>query len=88
MQTVGRSLLSSLLINLIDSFDTRSEHEKQEEIKMLDAIRNGPKSMRVVGRGTVVVDPEEIANSPSFKRDLERARLLVEHCNKIRNNKG
>jgi hypothetical protein len=88
MQTVGRTMLSSLLINLIDLVDTRDEHEKQEEIKILNAIRNGPKSMRVVGRGTVVVDPEEIANSPSFKRDLERARLLVEHCNKIRNNKG
>lgn len=85
MQVVRVVSAKDLLFALLDLIDTRSESEKQQEKKLIDAIKNGPKTLRVVGRGTLMVDPEEIANSPSFKRDLERARKLVEQT---RNNKG
>ena len=48
---------------------------------MLAMIHNRPKSMRVVGRGTVVVDPKEICNSPQFRADLVRSRQLIEMKN-------
>ncbi|MDR6354423.1 hypothetical protein Q3H58_001094 [Pseudomonas psychrotolerans] len=33
--------------------------------------------MRVVGRGTVRIDPAEVFDSPEFKEDLDRARRLI-----------
>lgn len=84
MQIINKKLLEELLIGTIELFDSRSDYEKQEEKKLIEAIRNAPKSLRVVGRGTIVVDPAEIANSPGFKRDLQRAKELVEYQNRKR----
>ncbi len=51
----------------------------EEERRILEAIeKSGFKTMRVVGRGTLTVDPQEITNSAEFKRYAEKARLLVE----------
>ncbi len=70
--------MNTFIEKLFSFFDRRSEYEKQDDERMIEAIRNGPKSMRVVGRGTIVVDPEEIYNSPQFRADLEKARVLIE----------
>ncbi len=51
----------------------------EEEQRILEAIeKSGFTTMRVVGRGTLTVDPREITNSAEFKRYTEKARLLVE----------
>jgi hypothetical protein len=73
--------LQTLIHKILSWFDTRSEYEKRDAERMLAMIRNSPKSMRVVGRGTVVVDPEEIYNSPQFRADLVRSRQLIEMKN-------
>ena len=74
-------MFNSLLSKIFNFFDTRSDYEKRKDERILQAIRNGPKSMRVVGRGAVVVDPEEIVDSPQFQRDLKRATELVRNNN-------
>jgi hypothetical protein len=70
--------MKTLMHRIFSWFDTRSEYEKRDDERMLEMIRNAPKSMRVVGRGAIVVDIEEIYNSPQFQADLERGRKLVE----------
>ncbi|GAC1039052.1 hypothetical protein thsps117_38100 [Pseudomonas sp. No.117] len=49
-----------------------------DELKLAASINNSYKSMRVVGRGTVRIDPAEVFDSPEFKEDLDRARRLIE----------
>ena len=70
-----------MIHKILSWFDTRSEYEKRDTARMLAMIHNRPKSMRVVGRGTVVVDPKEICNSPQFRADLVRSRQLIEMKN-------
>lgn len=73
-------VISQIFFKILSWFDTRSEYEKRDDERIVEMIRNGPKSMRVVGRGTVVVDPKEICNSPQFRADLVRSRQLIEMC--------
>jgi len=48
-----------------------------DDLKLAASINNSYKSMRVVGRGTLRIDPAEIFDSPEFKEDLDRARRLI-----------
>lgn len=50
-----------------------------DEQKVLDAINDsGFKSMRVIGRGTLVVDTKEVTNTNKFKSYAEEAKKIVE----------
>jgi len=49
----------------------------EEERKLAQTINNSYKSLRVVGRGTIRIDPEEVFDSPEFKQDLDRAKRLI-----------
>lgn len=50
-----------------------------EEQRVLDAIKDsGLKSMRVVGRGTLVVDAKEVTNTDKFKDYAKEAKKIVE----------
>lgn len=49
----------------------------KEEAEFVERINNSFKSLRVVGRGTVTVDVQEVQNSPEFKKALARAKELV-----------
>ncbi len=52
----------------------------KEEERVLAAIdESGLKSMRVVGRGTLMVDPLEVARSDVFKKYSEKAKNLVKN---------
>ncbi|TWI53044.1 hypothetical protein IQ22_02883 [Pseudomonas duriflava] len=64
---------TAMFKRLIGLFNTPSE----EELKLAQTINNSYKSLRVVGRGTIRIDPEEIFESPEFKQDLARAKRLV-----------
>ena len=52
----------------------------QDERKVLEAInQSGLKSMRVIGRGTLLVDPKEVTNTDKFKSYVEQAKSIVGH---------
>jgi len=53
-----------------------SPSEQDEKLKRL--VENSYASVRVVGRGTVKIDPEEVRQSDEFKRALKNARAIVE----------
>ena len=44
---------------MIKKILNRTRPISKEDEEIYEAIRNGPKSLRVVGRGTVTVDPAE-----------------------------
>lgn len=51
----------------------------EEEKKVLNAIkRSGLKTMRVVGRGTLIVDTREVTNTDKFKSYARQAKEIVE----------
>ncbi|ENA36593.1 MULTISPECIES: hypothetical protein [Pseudomonas] len=62
-----------MLKHLIGLFRAPSEEER----KLAQTINNSYKSLRVVGRGTIRIDPEEVFDSPEFKQDLDRAKRLI-----------
>jgi hypothetical protein len=63
------NLIKKLLIN-------------SDEQKVLDAIiQSGLKTMRVVGRGTLVVDAKEVTGTDKFRSYAEQAKKIVEQNN-------
>ena len=51
-----------------------------EEQQVLDALaESGLESRRVVGRGTLTVDPKEVTNTDQFKKYADLAKDVVEH---------
>ena len=54
-----------------------SENDK----KMNNLVKNSYKSISVVGRGTIVVDPAEVRSTPEFQEDLKKAKAIVENSN-------
>ncbi len=52
----------------------------EEDRKVLEAVnKSGLKSMRVVGRGTLMVDPVEVTSSDTFKLHAERAKKIIKN---------
>lgn len=49
----------------------------KEDIKLINLIKNSYKTLRVVGRGTIVVDPSEVSNTKEFKEALIKASELI-----------
>lgn len=49
----------------------------ENEIEMVNKIRNSYKSIEVVGRGTVRIDPAEVRRDPVFIENAQKARSLV-----------
>jgi hypothetical protein len=50
-----------------------------DEKKVLEAIKeSGYTTMRVVGRGTLVVDAKEVTGTDKFKKYTEQAKEIVE----------
>ncbi|MCL6381632.1 MULTISPECIES: hypothetical protein [Pectobacterium] len=50
----------------------------ESEMQMIEEIRNSYKSLEVVGRGTVRIDPKEVRQDPAFIAFVEKAKMLVE----------
>jgi hypothetical protein len=64
------------MINLIKKI--LGVYVSPDERRVLDAIdKSGLKSMKVVGRGTLTVDPKEVASSEKFKAYAEQAKSVV-----------
>lgn len=51
--------------------------KEDEEITQL--VNNSWRTLRVVGRGTLRVDPEEVRNSPEFKDAMKRLESLFQN---------
>lgn len=45
--------------------------------KLTALISKSYKSVRVVGRGTVKIDPQEVTQSEEFKAAIEQAKAIV-----------
>ena len=55
----------------------------EDEQKVLTAIReSGLTTMRVVGRGTLTVNTQEVTNTAKFRRYSELAEAIVQNKNK------
>jgi hypothetical protein len=50
---------------------------KEDDKKLKDLVNNSYKSVRVVGRGTVRIDPKEVAASEEFKKARKEVRDLT-----------
>lgn len=49
--------------------------ERDKKLKRL--VDNSYPSIRVVGRGTVKIDPDEVRGTPEFKTARAKAKLIV-----------
>lgn len=49
----------------------------KEERQFAERLKKSYKTLRVEGRGLVTVDVTEVQNSEEFKKNLERAKQLV-----------
>lgn len=52
----------------------------EQDKKLRALVENSYTSLRVVGRGTVRIDPDEVRQSEEFKRALALAREICEDC--------
>lgn len=48
-----------------------------DEKQLVDLVKNAPKSLNLINERTLSVSAREISISPGFKRDLEKAKKLV-----------
>lgn len=48
-----------------------------DDIKLRELVNKSYKSVRVVGRGTVKIDPAEVTATPEFKAAREKAGEIV-----------
>ncbi|MEQ1602514.1 MAG: hypothetical protein HOP04_08050 [Methylophilaceae bacterium] len=51
--------------------------EERELVDKINSIKKSYPSLKVVGRGTVMINPRDITESNNFKEDLKRAKILV-----------
>lgn len=49
----------------------------EQDKKLKELVDNSYLSVRVVGRGTVKIDPEEVRNSKEFKAARDQAKEIV-----------
>jgi hypothetical protein len=53
-------------------------HPNDDEKKIIEALKNSnSKSMDVVGRGTLVMDANEVTNSEKYKKLLANANKIL-----------
>lgn len=54
-----------------------SKFSSEQDQKLKQLVDGSYTSVRVVGRGTVKIDPEEVASSLEFKEARRKAREIV-----------
>lgn len=52
-------------------------YPSESDKKLKNLIDNTYKTVRVVGRGTITIDPSEVTNSSEFKEAQEKAKKIV-----------
>lgn len=51
----------------------------ENDRKLIELVKNSYKSLQVVGRGTIKIDPKEVRNTEEFKRARKAAKDIVKH---------
>lgn len=51
--------------------------EDMEFTNKIQELRKDYPSLKVVGRGGIYVDPQEIIDSPEFKKNLDNTKKLI-----------
>lgn len=51
----------------------------EEDKILIELVNNSYKNIRVVGRGTIRIDPHEVRNSPEFIEACKKAKLIVKN---------
>lgn len=83
---VGAVVLNSVIkiwvsiLNLAFS-PFKLSHEELKKIDEIHKLKEEFPSLRVVGRGTIVIDPKEIINSPKFQEDRRKASEMIRQLN-------
>lgn len=49
----------------------------KEDKRLKELVKSSYKKVKVVGRGTIRIDPTEVSSSQEFKDAQEKARILV-----------
>lgn len=78
--TLLESFMIKRILNSVSGWFKPSPEEQANIDKISEFIKEFP-SARVVGRGTIVVNPAEIRNSKKFQEDLRLASSLVRDLN-------
>ena len=65
------------MIRIMSLFTKPTDDEKRR-VEAIKKIKQKYPSMKVVGRGTVILSPSEITSSQSFKDNVARAEKLVQ----------
>ena len=50
----------------------------EQDKKLKKLVNESYDSLRVVGRGTVKIDPREVSQTPEFKRAKQQAKQIVQ----------
>jgi hypothetical protein len=64
------------MLRFMSLFSSPTEEEKRK-VAAIKKIREKYPSMKVVGRGTVILSPNEVTSSPNFKANVARAEKLA-----------
>lgn len=51
--------------------------KNKEDMELINLIKNSYNTLRVVGRGTIIIDPTEVSNTKEFKEALTKASELI-----------
>ncbi|MDO4904573.1 MAG: hypothetical protein Q4A16_03335 [Lautropia sp.] len=62
---------------LRSEYHARRRKELQRQQELMQMVNNSYESLRVVGRGTVRIDPHEVACSEEFRNAKELAKQIV-----------
>lgn len=46
---------------------------------LIELVKNSYSTLRVVGRGTIMIDPSEVYDSPEFKESQKKAKEIVDN---------
>ena len=50
----------------------------KRDIEIAQLVKNSYKSVLLVGRGTIKIDPEEVIRTPEFQAALKQAKEIVD----------
>lgn len=62
---------------ILNEHQTRRQEERSRQQELINLVNNSYKSLRVVGRGTVRIDPREVSQSATFQQARQLAKEIV-----------
>lgn len=62
---------------ILNERQARRQEERSRDQELINLVNNSYKSLRVVGRGTVRIDPREVSQSAKFQKARQLASKIV-----------